>query len=920
MVNRIGTAFFLLQIVFVFGQNNSGVLGLIVDAKTQTPLESVVVSVQNTLLTQLTNDNGKFSLLNVPLGKQLILIKSNPYKEQLIQVEIAENQMLDLGIIFLENDNTQEKQAELISLFETDLGDENNSSENNSSLLQSTRDVFLQAAAFNFGAARFSVRGLDSKYANVMINGISMNRVADGRPQYSNWGGLNDVTRNQEFTNGSSPSDYIFGGIGGTQEINTRASIYRPGSRISFLRTNTNYSYRTMATIASGMNQKGWAYVFSAGKRWAQNGFFEGTNYDAMSSFFSLEKRINENHSLNLTTFFAQNSRGKNSPNTKEINDLVGVKYNSYWGFQEGEKRNSRVKRVEEPMFILSHYWKVNPTTNWNTTVSYQTGQIGNSRIDFKKADNPDPIYYRKLPSFYTNFFNDGIYLGNSPQNIANANESRLNFLQNKQLNWDELYRINQENKENGSRFVLFEDRNDEKSINCNTNIFSQLSDHILVTAGINYLNSKTKNFKQILDLLGGNFYTDTSTFGIGDQQQSDLNNRDRNVRVGDQYGYNYQLDVSRFEAFTQFKFVYKTIDFYLAQHFSNSTYQREGFYKNGYYPNSSFGKSQKLHLDTFGFKGGLTYKISGRNFMDCNAIYMTKAPTSKEIFSNARVNNSITDGITNEAIKAVDLSYILKATKWKARFTGYFSEILNATEINFYYADVIGSDGNGVFVSEAMTGINRKNIGIELGIEYQLSSTFKITTATAYGDYRFTNNPNIKLANDASSSVIDYGTTQISGLRQAGMPQNAYSLGIEYRDPKHWWIGANANALGSNYLDVSSILRTDNFYSNPDNDFLVIDQSLADQYLKQEKFDSFYLVNLVGGKSWKINHYYLGLFAVVNNVLNQTYKTGGFEQSRNATYKQVFEDNQSNGPSVFGPKYFYGYRRTFMVNFYISF
>lgn len=920
MIKRIVTAFFLLQMVFVFGQSNSGLLGLIVDAKNQTPLEGVVVSIQNTLLTQLTDANGNFSFLTIPFGKQLVLIKSNQYKEQLFQVEIAENQILDLGTIFLENDITQEKQAELISLFGTDLGDENSSSESNTSLLQSTRDVFLQAAAFNFGAARFSVRGLDSKYANVMINGISMNRMADGRPQYSNWGGLNDVTRNQEFSNGSSPSDYVFGGVGGTQEINTRASVYRSGTRISFLGTNTNYSFRTMATTASGMNKNGWAYVFSAGKRWAQNGYFEGTNYDAISSFFSLEKKINENHSINLTTIFAQNKRGKNSPNTTEQSELAGTKYNSYWGFQEGEKRNSRVKRVEEPLFILTHYWKVNPNTNWNTTVSYQSGQIGNSRIDYAKADNPDPTYYRKLPSYYANFFYDYEYLGNTPQNIANSEESREKFLLNKQLNWKELYRINDESKANGSRFVLYEDRNDEKSINCNTNLSSQLSDNILLTAGVNYLNSKTTNFKSMLDLLGGNFFSDTNTFGIGEQQYSDLNNKDRTVGVGDSFGYNYQINVSKLEAFTQFKFFYKKFDFYLAQTFSSTCFLREGFYKNGYYPTNSFGKSEEVNFDTFGFKGGLTYKISGRNYFDCNSIYMTKAPTSREVFSNARVNNTVTDGISSETIKSVDLSYILKFPRFKARFTGYFSEILNATDINLYYADAVDSSANGAFVSEAITGINKRNKGLESGIEYQLTSTFKITAVAAYGDYRITNNPNLRLSYDVSASVSDAEKTNLAELKQAGMPQQAYSFGVEYRDPKYWWIGANANFISDNFLDVSNIRRTDNFYTSEDNSTIPIDQTLADSYLKQEKFDSFYLFNLLGGKSWKVNHYYLGLFAIVNNVLNQTYKTGGFEQSRNATYRQVFEDSQSNGPSVFAPKYFYGYGRTFMVNFYVSF
>ncbi len=914
------TVFFILQIVLGFGQSDAGVIGIIVDSKTQTPLQSVVVSIQNTLFTQITDAEGKFLFSTVNSGTQLIRIKSQGYKEQLLRIEIVESTMLNLGTIYFENDISQEKQSELISLSETDLEDDTSGSENTSSLLQSSRDIFLQAAAFNFGAARFSVRGLDSKYANVMINGISMNRIADGRPQYSNWGGLNDATRNQEFTNGSSPSDYIFGGVGGTQEINTRASVYRPGTRISFLSTNTNYSYRMMGTTASGMDKNGWAYVFSAGKRWAQNGYFEGTNYDAASSFFSVEKKINDKHSLNFTAIYAQNKRAKNSPNTLEQSDLVGVKYNSYWGFQEGEKRNSRVKRIEEPLFLLTHYWKVNSNTNWNTTLSHQFGKIGNSRIDYTKADNPDPTYYRKLPSFYTNLFANGIYVGNTPENIIKATQTKENFQENKQLNWAEMYRINNESLANGSRFVLYEDRNDESSTQINTNVSSQLSDNILLTAAVNYSSSKTKNFKNMLDLLGGDFFKDSSTFGRGDQQQSDLNNFDRTVGVGEQYGYNYRMDVSKLDAFTQFKFVYKKIDFYLAQTFTSSSYQREGFYKNGYYPNNSFGKSQKVTFDTFGFKGGFTYKISGRNFIDFNGIYMTKAPSSKEVFSNARVNNAVTDAVTAETIKSVDMSYILKAPNFKARFTGYFSEILNATEINFYYADVIGNDGNGVFVSEAITGMNKRNKGIETGLEYQLTSTFKITAVAAYGDYRIANNPNLKLSNDVSVSIEDYGETKLSGLRQAGMPQQAYSFGVEYRDPKYWWIGANANYLASNYLDVSSILRTTNFYSDNDNDFTPKDLALADSYLKQEKFHSFYLFNLVGGKSWKIDNYSLGFFAIVNNVLNQTYKTGGFEQSRNATYRQVFEDHQSNGPSVFAPKYFYGYGRTFMVNFYFSF
>ncbi len=915
---------FMMQVVFSFGQSNTGILGKIIDSKTQEPLQSVIVSIQNTNLTQLTDVQGKFYFKELAVGNQLLLVKSDGYKEQLIKIYIPSQKVLDIGIIALELDLTQERMSGLISISENDLSDDDSGSESTTSLLQASKDAFLQAAAYNFGVARFNIRGIDNKYSNVMINGILMNRVADGRPQYSDWGGLNDATRNQEFTNGSTPSDYTFGGIAGVQEISTQASMYRPGTRISFLKTNSNYSYRVMATTVSGMNKNGWAYVVSGGRRWTQEGYYEGTDYAANSFFASVEKKINEEHDLNFTAIYPQNKRGKNSPNTAEVSDLVGIKYNSYWGYQEGQKRDSRVKKTEDPLLMLTHFWKINPKTNLNTTVSFQIGKTGNSRIDYTKADNPDPAYYRKLPSYYANSFYNGIYVGDSPENILAADSTKISFMANRQLNWKNMYAVNEQNLVNGSRFVLYEDRNDENNATFNSNISTQISDNLLMTGGANYFYSETKNFKNMLDLLGGSYFTDISTFGLTeDQQQSDLNNPFRKLSVGDHYGYNYKMTATRLDAFTQFKFVYKKIDFYLAQSFSRSSYQRDGFYKNGYYPNSSFGKSAKMNFDNFGFKGGLTYKLNGRNYIDCNAIYMTKAPNSKDVFPNSRVNNSVTDGIANETIKSLDLSYIVKTPRFKVRLTPYFSETLNTTDIHFYYADAVNNSGNGAFVSEVVTGMNKKNRGIESGLEYQLTSTIKLTGVAAYGEYTITNDPNVSLTDDASSTVTDYGQTKLAGYKQAGMPQQAYSVGIEYRDPKYWWIGTNANYFADNYLGVSSLLRTDNFYTNVDNFTptpITINQSLAVSYLKQEKFNSFFLFNLVGGKSWRRTRKILGFFVTINNILDITYKTGGFEQSRNATYRQEFEDHQSNGPSVFAPKYFYGYGRTYMVNMYLTF
>jgi hypothetical protein len=912
---------FLFQAIFVMAQNQSTVKGKVVDSKSQSPLGSVKVMIQSNEQFVTTNSLGEFQISGISDGNQILVISVDGYNTQNFPIEVVVNQTLDVGLLFLDEDITSEQQLSLVTITENDLGDDNSGSESTAGLLQSSRDAYQQAAAFNWGQARFRMRGLDNEYGVTMINGISMNKIYDGRPQWSNWGGLNDATRNQEFTLGSAPSDYTFGGILGTQEINTRASLYRKGTRISQSGTNTNYSWRSMFTHNSGLMENGWAYSISGSRRWAREGYFEGSDYGANSFFASVEKRINKKHSLNFTTIYAQNARGKSSPNTDEVNNLMGIKYNSYWGWQDGKKRNSRDKDVEEPILILSHYWKISDKTTINTNVAYQTGSIGNSRIDYQTANSPDPTYYKNLPSYYYN-------LGD----IAGANAAQNYFLNNSQINWNAMYFANQNSSVNSGKslYALYEDRTDDKQITANSILFSDLSDNVKLNAGASFKKLKSHNFQNMLDLLGGQYFSDVDPFYSGDQTQSDLNNPNRQIKVGDEYGYNYNLNAIVADAFTQFKFTYKKVDFYLAQSFSRTQYQREGLYRNGIYANTSFGKGSKQNFENFGFKGGLTYKITGQHLLDFNGVYMTKAPNMRNTFANARINNNITPELTSETIASLDASYVVRTPKFKARVTGFASRVQNATEISFFYAEGIGEDVDGndqdSFISELLTGIEKRNFGAEIGLEYQFTSTIKGTVAASYGQYLYGDNPNLKINDDAQATltntqpVVDFGKAYLKNYRLPGMPQTAASLGLEYRDPNFWWVGANINYLADSYLDISNITRTDNFSLNSIGiSYPGATEEAVRQALKQEKFAKFNLLNLTGGKSWRIDTTTIGFFASINNVLDTTYKTGGFEQSRKATFPDLQADN-ANGTPSFGSKYFYGYGRTYFINVYVNF
>lgn len=928
-MKKLLLSIFLVLATLTTWAQSTELRGVVVDSKSQLPLFNVTASLSNTNLSANTNEQGEFVISNPAPGNQTLLINFTGYLEKRFVLEITTDQTVDLGTIYLEEDLTTEQQLSLITLTEIDLGDDNSGSETTSGLLQASRDAFQQAAAFNWGQARFRVRSLDNEYGNTFINGIPMNKIYDGRPQYSNWGGLNDAARNQEFINGSMPNDYTFGGILGVQAINTRASFMRTGTRVSLSGANTNYNGRAMITHGSGMTKNGWAYAASASYRMANEGFFEGTDYDAKSFFLAIEKKINNNHSLNLSAIYAQNSRGKNSPNTQEVIDLMGYKYNSYWGWQNGKKRNSRDKDVEEPIFILSHYWKISEKSSLNTNVAYQFGKISNTRLEYNGANNPDPTYYKNLPSYYLNYHDTSGSIPIWTPDYTKADQNRADFLANSQINWNRLY---QQNSSKGySVNALYADVMQDNQLTANTLFNTQISNVVGFNAGLTYRNLRSENYQEMIDLLGGSYLLDTDSFLKDEYGDADLNNPDRKVYEGDKYGYNYIMHANVVDLFTQFNFNFNKIDFYLGQNVSYTDYQREGLYKNALYADSSYGKGQKISFENYGLKGGATYKLTGQHIFNFNASYYTKAPSIRNSYSNARISDAIVDGLTDEKVFGTDLSYIIRTPKLKGRIGAYFNEIKDATEIAFFYADGIDvqmdDDTSSDFVSEVTRNISKQSMGIELGAEYQVTKTIKVTAAANFGQAIYSDNADVYLNVDSRrenglNPMVNYGTSYIKNYRIAGSPQQAYSLGIEYRDPDYWWIGANANFLTDLYLDISPLLRTNNFFNEPGQGgvaFPDVDTSVARNLLKQEKLDDIFLLNVQGGKSWRIKGKTFGFFASVNNVLGLEYKTGGFEQARNANYRELLMDHAS-GTRTFGPKYFYGYGRTYFLNLYINF
>ncbi len=128
---------------------------------------------------------------------------------------------------------------------------------------------------------RFNVRGYDSQYSDIYLNGIRFNDAMTGYGPWSLWSGLNDATRNQNTVAGLASSDFGIGGIAGMTNVNARASQMRKGLRVSVSNGNQMYRFRAMVSYASGQLDNGWSYGVSVGTRQGGNGYVDGVYYNS---------------------------------------------------------------------------------------------------------------------------------------------------------------------------------------------------------------------------------------------------------------------------------------------------------------------------------------------------------------------------------------------------------------------------------------------------------------------------------------------------------------------------------------------------------------------------------------------------------------------------------------------------------------
>ena len=987
--------------------DRGGVEGTVVNRNGRAPIADASLQLYRgtELIAEGPSDsNGYFLFSEVDNGDYRLVVTAPGFAGTEVNVKI-EGFVKDLIFVSLLSSDVLATNFDDSSFMELDMDD---SGYDDAPSILYGNDVYSNIAGYGFSAIRFKNRGYSSESQDVFLSGVRMNDAITGYTPWSLWSGLNEAMRSKETTFGNETLEYGLGGYNGITNIVASPSSVRKGWRFSLLSNSALYRLRFMASYASGELDNGWSYAFNVSARLGGNDWVKGVYYRSFAYYAGVEKKFGDMHRLSLVAFASPTNRGAQNASTQEVYDLVGDNmYNSNWGYQDGKLRNARVRKTHEPVFILKY--TANPLENLeaSATVTYRTGKNGYTALDWYDTYDPRPDYYRNLPSYFWNENKD--YGRLNYEKYAWASEAWLsNYNSTQHINWDRLYNVNSHNLDSDglgrSKYIIEERRTDQNDLNLNGSVKWRANDWFTLTGGVNWRWNKTEFYKVADDLLGGDYYINIDQFAERDfasdpaMIQNDLDyyiahGSAQRLSAGDKYGYDYFANVRDAKVWANGSFEYGAFTGYAALEAGYSKFWRDGVYRKGLFPGlnddgspfrspdtgeilttydseghaiTSKGRSDVADFFTYSAKIGAGWFFSGGHRVYANAAYMNDAPTFNQSFISPRTRNTLVPNLTTTKTVSADINYTYNNNGYDIRLTGFWTKIMDQTDMMSFY-----DDSQNSFTNFAMTGIDQRHMGIELGFEIPLylQNVF-LQGVLSWGEYIYTSTPYMTQTIDNSAEVIIdnqpvtywkshpiYKKTVIDGVTTydtdengkyilekdqkhyvPSTPQLAADLGIRYRSNSYWFVELNGQFFANSYLDMNPLYRTMTAVAGPDNAMTsaalyehsnnnwYLNETIQDnmglspeeiEYMAaQEKFKPVFLLNASVGKSWYIDRKYnFGFSLEVKNILNNRgVKTGGYEQTR------LIDSESMKRYYRFDSKYFYMSGINYMLNLYFRF
>lgn len=737
-----------LSVLFIgsFGElaAQAVITGKVVEAETGDPLPGATVMVDGTQTATVSKLDGTFKLYTDP-GDLAINFTYIGYLKEQVKLTLALDETKDIGTIEMKADAIGMEELLVVASYAKDRETpvsvstikpemimEKLGTQEFPEILKSTPSVYATKEGGGYGDGRINLRGFDSDNIGVLINGVPVNDMENGKVYWSNWSGLSDVTRTMQVQRGLGASRLAISSVGGTINIITKSTDVEKGGSIYYAIGNNGY-FKTGFTVSTGLYDNGWA-VTASGSKTVGEGYINGTDFEAWSYFFNIAKRLGDKQQISFTAFGApqwHNQRGSQQLVQTYRDHPEGIRYNSSMGYRNGEVYNTGYgfNKYHKPQLSLNHTWQISNKTSWSTAVYASMSKGGGRRISGPQS---------RLLSF-------GYPEGKPYEETLLTPEGYVDY--------DSVMTINQ-NSQTGSQAIVTMSTNAHDWYGILSSLNTSFGD-INITAGLDGRYYRGYHYTEIDDLLGGEYYLDGSNM-----------NRDPGTPLykGDKISYYNLTDVMWEGLFLQAEYVKDKMSAFISAAGSNTGYKRTDYFQ--YEPGNQ--STEWVNFLGYSAKGGFNYNFTEQQNVFVNGGYFARAPFANAVFMN--YTNEINADAKPQRVLSAEIGYGFRSKSVKADLTFYRTEWLDKT--------ITRSIGNNETAN--ITGLDALHQGIEAEVSLYPIDGLDIRLMGSLGDWVWQDHVEAALF-DENQQLTDSIQIYAQGIHVGDAAQTTAAIGIDY-------------------------------------------------------------------------------------------------------------------------------------------
>jgi len=784
--------------------------GTVVDSETNEPIVGASVIINGTTQGAASDVDGRFSVTSNK-NNPTLKISFLGYKTSLVSAK-GNGNTINMGTVSLSPDvnmlndvivTSQVAIQRMTPVAATTINEtfieEKLGTKEFPEILKSTPSVHANKQAGGFGDSEIYMRGFSNDNIAVMVNGVPMNDMEWGGIYWSNWAGLSDVTAHMQTQRGLGASKLSAPSVGGTINIITKSTEAKRGGSVSYGIGNDGMNKMTFR-VSSGTNDKGWAFTIMGGHQWG-DGYIQGTSYEGWNYFVNISKRIGDNHQLSLTAFGApqwHNQRGSSAKygaltiaGWKEVERLYGVKnykYNANSGYRSnGQAYNGEAyNEYHKPQISLNHTWQINDNSNLSTVLYTSIGRgngygaeansdLGGSYSDLRGAS------YGTLATKYRNIDGTFDYAAVEEQNASS---------------------------DGGSVYIMSKSKNYHNWYGLVSTYTTKIGKDIDIYGGIDFRYYKGTHTNEIVDLLGGDYFIDTSRKNVYAANNVNASNSSwvyQKLGVGDIVYRDYDSHVWNEGAFFQAEYSHDNLSAFVAGSLSNTSYSRH----DRFYYDSEHADSPTKNYIGGTIKGGANYNFDKHHNAFINIGYISRAPKfSYGAFMNSTTSNATNPDARNEKIFSTELGYGYHSSIFDLKFNAYYTKWLDKTMTKS------GTMDNQTEYYINMTGVDALHKGIELEAKFTPTDWVEFTGMLSLGDWKWDSNAKgyaydehnqpLSTTGDIASGIgaddHAWASINLKGVKVGGSAQTTAALGVSVKPMKGLRVGLDWNYYGRNY------------------------------------------------------------------------------------------------------------------------